>query len=68
MELLFVVKLTAEGEQQCYEIGQQLRDRYIEDGISSNVTTKILGLSEFYDPDRFQVITGLVTREGDITC
>lgn len=70
MELLFVMQLTAEGEQQCYEIGQQLRTRYIEYGNSSSVTTKILGLSEFYDPDRFQVmaLTWLVMREEDITC
>ena len=50
-------QLTPQGEQDCYDLGAQLRERYMPTAASleAEVTTTIDGLTLWYDADRVQV-------------
>lgn len=43
------------GEEQCYDLGKQLRERYLPASNSAEYTTTIEGLTLWYDADRVQV-------------
>eukprot|EP00903_Cladosiphon_okamuranus_P015188 g14041.t1 len=48
------VVLTTKGEQDCYNLGAQLRERYMPVISEDEVTTTIDGLTLWYDADRVQ--------------
>ncbi|CAB1118839.1 unnamed protein product [Ectocarpus sp. CCAP 1310/34] len=49
------VVLTNVGEEQCYDLGKQLRERYLPASNSAEYTTTIEGLTLWYDADRVQI-------------
>lgn len=53
-------QLTPQGELDCYDLGTQLRERYMptSESLQAELTTTIDGLTLWYDPDRVQVSVG----------
>lgn len=49
------LQLTNVGEEQCYDLGKQLRERYLPTSNADEYTTTIEGLTLWYDADRVQV-------------